>query len=132
MPAATLVKVTGTEHLETVVDVPEGDNVQIAPTVPTAVLDDVKLTEPLGAAVAAGGLVVSVTVAVQLVAPPGTIVMGGPQATTVTVLSFTGALLKLAIDPGPRLSGTEPPVPPLVIVTQVFGKLVPVQAEPVT
>jgi hypothetical protein len=131
VPAATPVKVT--VQREMVVDVDgEGDKVQLASTVPTAVFDDVKPTEPLGAAVAAGGLVISVTVAVQVIVPPGTIVVGAvPQTTPVDVASFT-TLEKLAIDPGPRLSGTEPPVPPLVIVIQVFGTLVPVQTEPVT
>ncbi len=39
-------------------------------------------------------------------------------------------VVKIAVSA--RLSGTEPPVPPLVMVTQVFGTLVPVQTEPIT
>ncbi len=53
VPTATPVKVT--EHLP-------ADKVQLAPTVPTAVFDDVKLTEPVGVLAA---FVVSATVAVQ-------------------------------------------------------------------
>jgi hypothetical protein len=130
LPVATPVKVT--EQLETVVDVAgEGDKVQLAPTVPIVVFDDVKPTEPLGAAVALGGLVISVTVAVQLVVPPGAIIVGGPQVTPVDVLSTAGGgVMMLATSA--RLSGTEPPVPPLVMVTQVFGTLVPVQTDPIT
>jgi hypothetical protein len=51
-----------------------------------------KLTEPVGVLEA---VVVSVTVAVQLVVPPGAIVVGGPQVTLVDVLSFP--LAKLAV-----------------------------------
>ena len=78
VPAATPVKVT--EQL------PAVDNIQLAPTVPTALLDDVKVTIPVGVLV---GVVVSVTVPLQLVVPPGTIVGGAvPQATLVDVLSL--------------------------------------------
>jgi len=85
-PAVRPVKVT--MQLETVVDVAgEGDNVQLAPTVPTTVLDDVKLTVPLGAAVAVGGLVVSVTVAVQVDVPP-MLIDAGLQTTAVEVMSL--------------------------------------------
>jgi hypothetical protein len=78
VPTATLVKVT--EQLAVV-----GDKGQLAPTVPTAVFDDAKLTEPVGVLDA---VVVSVTEAVQVEVPPGTIVVG-LQATTVLVVSST-------------------------------------------
>ncbi len=57
---------------------------QLATTVPTAVSDEVKLTEPVGVF---AGVVASVTVAVQVEVPPGRIVLG-LQATAVEVLSF--------------------------------------------
>jgi hypothetical protein len=60
------------------------DKVQLAPTVPTAVFDDVKVTEPVGVF---DRDVVSATVAVQVEAPPGTTV-AGLQATPVDVLSL--------------------------------------------
>jgi hypothetical protein len=78
VPTATLVKVT--EQLAVV-----ADKGQLAPTVPTAVFDGVKLTEPVGVLEA---VVVSVTEAVQVEIPPGTIVLG-LQATTVLVVSST-------------------------------------------
>jgi hypothetical protein len=78
VPEATPVKVT--EQLPAV-------NIQLAPTVPTAVFDDVKLTEPVGVFAA---FVVSITVAIQVVVPPTAIVVGGvPQTTAVEVLSGT-------------------------------------------
>ncbi len=79
VPAATPVKITGTEQLAVV------DKVQLAPTVPTAVFDDTKFTEPVGVLAA---FVISVTVAVQLEVPPAAIVVGGPQVTLVAVLSL--------------------------------------------
>src|SRR5438552_16345407 len=75
VPAATPVKAT--EHL------PE-DRKQLAPTVPTAVSEEVKLTTPVGVFEA---VVVSVTVAVQVETPVGTI-EPGLQATLVEVLSL--------------------------------------------
>jgi len=75
VPAATPVKAT--EHL------PE-DRMQLAPTVPTAVLEEVKLKVPVGVFEA---VVVSVTVAVQVETPVGTI-EPGLQATLVEVLSL--------------------------------------------
>ncbi len=75
VPVATPVKVA--VHLPDI-------RVQLVATVPAAVADDVKLTEPVGVLEA---VVVSVTVAIQLVVPPGTIVVGGPQTTAVDVLS---------------------------------------------
>ncbi len=56
---------------------------QLAPTVPTAVLDDVKVTEPVGVLAA---FVVSVTVAVQVDVPP-MLMLAGAQETLVDVLS---------------------------------------------
>ena len=75
VPIATLVKVA--MHLP-------DDKVQLAPTVPTDVFEDTKLTEPLGVF---EGVVVSVTVAVQAEAPVGKIVLG-LQVTAVAVLSL--------------------------------------------
>ena len=77
VPIATPVKV--------VAHFPE-DRVQLAPTVPTAVSEDVKLTVPVGVFEA---VVVSVTVAVQVEVALGAIVLG-LQATTVEVLSLLG------------------------------------------
>jgi hypothetical protein len=77
VPTATPVNVT--EHLP-------DDRVQLAPTVPTAVLDDVKLTEPVGVLET---VVVSVTVAVQVEEALGRIVPG-VQVTAVDVLSLEG------------------------------------------
>jgi hypothetical protein len=77
VPTATPVKVT--EHLP-------DDRVQLAPTVPIAVLDDVKLAEPVGVLEA---VVVSVTVAVQVEEALGRIVPG-VQVMAVEVLSFEG------------------------------------------
>ena len=57
--------------------------VQVAPTVPTAVFDEVKLTAPEGVFEA---VVVSVTVAVQVEVPPGAIELGVHE-TAVEVLS---------------------------------------------
>ena len=67
-------------------------NKQLAPTVPTAVFDDVKLTVPVGVF---AGVVVSVTVAVQVEVAPGTIVLG-LQTTLVEVVSNTW-FAKLAV-----------------------------------
>ncbi len=75
VPGATPVKVT--VHLPAV-------KLQLAPTVPTAVLDDVKVTEPVGVL---AGVVVSVTVAVQVDIPP-TLMLARAQETPVDVLSF--------------------------------------------
>jgi hypothetical protein len=80
LPAATPVAVT--------VQLPD-ERVQLAPTVPTAVLDEVKLTEPEGTF---DGVVVSVTVTVHVEVPPGRIVLG-PQETLVDVLSFVTVIV---------------------------------------
>ena len=80
MPAATPVKV--------VVQWPD-DSVQLAPTVPTAVFDEVKLTVPVGVLEA---VVVSVTVAVHVDVPPGAIELG-VQATAVEVLSLATVIV---------------------------------------
>jgi hypothetical protein len=118
VPTATPVKVT--EQL------PVADRMQLVPTVPTAVFDETKVTVPDGVFAAT---VVSVTVAVQLEVVTPTVIEAGVQATLVDVLSIVGVGVKtLAISA--RLSGTAPPVPPLVIVAQVFRTLVPVQTEP--
>ncbi len=77
VPAATPVKLT--EQL------PVADRMQLAPTVPTAVLDETKLTEPDGVFAAT---VVSVTVAVQVEVEP-TVIEAGLHATVVAVLSLT-------------------------------------------
>jgi hypothetical protein len=70
------------------------DNVQLAPIVPAAVFDDVKLTVPVGVL---AELDVSVTVAVQ-VAPPGRMTVLGLQDTLVDVLSLTGAVTVMVFD----------------------------------
>ncbi len=57
---------------------------QLAATVPTAVLDDVKVTEPVGVLAA---FVVSVTVAVQVDVPP-MLMLAATQETPVVVLSL--------------------------------------------
>ncbi len=75
VPVATPVNVT--------VHFPD-TRVQLGATVPTAMSDDVKLTEPVGVLEA---VVVSVTVAVQVEVAVGRIVPG-VQVTAVDVLSF--------------------------------------------
>ena len=85
MPAATAVNVTVHEP-----DV----KVQLAPTVPTAVFEDVKLTVPVGVLDA---VVVSVTVTVQVEVPPGAI-EPGLQETPVVVLSLLGAVTVIELD----------------------------------
>lgn len=65
------------------------DSAQLAPTVPTAELDDVKLTEPVGIF---DGVVVSATVTVQVEVPPGMIVLGVHE-TVVKVLSFVTVIM---------------------------------------
>jgi hypothetical protein len=80
LPAATPVAVT--------VQLSE-DRVQLAPTVPIAVLDEVKLTEPDGTF---DGVVVSVTVTVHVEVPPGRIVLG-LQETLVDALSFVTVIV---------------------------------------
>lgn len=75
VPEATPVKMT--VHLPAL-------SVQLEPTVPTAVFEEVKLTLPVGTLEA---VVVSVTVAVQVDPAPGAI-DAGLQATAVEVLSF--------------------------------------------
>ena len=74
-PAATPVNIT--EQL------PVESNVQPAPTVPTAVFDDVKLTLPVGVLAA---FVVSATAAVQVEVPP-VLMEAGLHTTIVEVLS---------------------------------------------
>src|SRR6266571_5906648 len=76
LPTPTPVKVT--EQL------PE-DRVQLVPIVPTAVFDDVKLTEPVGVFEVT---LRSVTVAVHVEVPP-MLMLAGLHATLVEVLSFT-------------------------------------------
>jgi len=75
VPGATPAKVTG--------QLPD-TRVQLAATVPTAVLEELKLTVPVGVFEA---VVVSVMVAVQVETPVGTI-EPGLQATLVEVLSL--------------------------------------------
>jgi len=79
VPTATPVKVT--EHVPEV-------RMQLAPTVPTAVFEEVKLAVPVGVL---DGVVVSATVTVQVEVPVGTIVLG-LQTTLVDVLSFAAAV----------------------------------------
>jgi hypothetical protein len=117
-PRAVAVKVT-----EQLVGLTVPFRVQLAPTVPTGGLEEMKLTVPVGAVGVAN---LSVTVAVHVEVAPGLIELG-LQTTAVDVGC---ALKKLAVSAS--CSGTEPPVPPLVMVTQVFGTLVPVQTEPIT
>lgn len=74
-PAATPVAVT--------VQLPE-ERVQLVPTVPKAVFDEMKFTVPVGTFVR---VVVSATVAVQVEVPLGRIV-AGLQETVVELLSF--------------------------------------------
>ena len=83
VPDATPVAVT--------VQVPD-DRVQVAPTVPAAEFDDVKLTEPDGTL---DGVVVSLTITEQVEAPPGRIVEG-LQETVVEVLSSCAAVTVIA------------------------------------
>jgi len=78
-PGATPVNVT--------VQVPP-NNVQLAPTVPTELSEDVKLTEPDGVL---AGFVVSETVAVQVEVPP-MLIEEGAQEATVEVLSSCAGL----------------------------------------
>ena len=106
VPGATPVKVT--------VQLPP-DNMQLAPTVPTAVLDDVKPTVPVAVF---AGVVVSVTVAVQVEVAPGTIV-AGLQVTPVDVLSSAAWFAKVAVW---TFSGSKPP-PPFEMKTQSGGWL---------
>ncbi len=75
VPAATPVK--------TAVQLPD-TRVQLAATVPTAVLDDVKLTVPVGVFAGVG---MSETVAVQVEVPP-MLIEAGAQDTTVKVSSL--------------------------------------------
>jgi hypothetical protein len=75
VPTATPVNVT--------VHLPD-DKVQLAPTVPTEVFEDTKLTVPPGVFDA---VVVSATVAVQVEIPVGTMLLG-LHATAVEVLSL--------------------------------------------
>ena len=79
-PGATPVKLT--EQLP-------DTKLQLAPTVPTAVLDETKLTEPVAVFDA---VVVSVTVAVQVETPP-MLIEAGLQTTAVEVLSFTTVIV---------------------------------------
>jgi len=76
VPGATPVKAT--EQLP-------ANNVQLDPTLTTAVFDEVKVTEPVGVF---DGLVVSVTVTVQVPVCPGATTLG-LQATTVSANSCT-------------------------------------------
>ena len=85
VPAATPVNV--------VVQWPD-DRVQLAPTVPTAVFEEVKLTVPVGVLEA---VVVSVAVAVQVEVPPGATELGVHE-TVVDVLSLVGAVTVMALE----------------------------------
>jgi hypothetical protein len=106
-------------------------SVQLAPTVKTAVLDETKLTVPVGVF---DGFVVSVTVAVQVDVPP-MIIVAGLQATAVEVLSFKartpavanafGSDTPATVAPTSAVSGTT--AAPLVIRIQSF---VPVTLPP--
>jgi len=84
---------------------------QLAPTVPIAAFDDVKLTVPVGVF---AGVVVSVTVAVHVEVAPGIMVFG-LQATAVDVLSSGAWLENVAVW---MFSGSKLP-PGLAIQTQV-------------
>ncbi len=75
LPGATPVKLT--EQLPTV-------RAQLAPTVPTAVFDETKVTVPVAVLAA---FVRSVTVAVQVDAAP-MLMLAGVQATAVDVVSL--------------------------------------------
>jgi len=80
VPEAVVPAVNVTVQLATPV-VAVADKVQLAPTVPTAVLDETKLTMPVGVV---GVVKVSVTVAVQVEVPPRLMEIG-LQATAVDV-----------------------------------------------
>ena len=84
---------------------PDDDSVQVAPTVPTAVLDEVKLTLPVGMCEA---VVVSATVAVHVEVPPGGIELG-LQETVVDVLSFGAATVIVLEVPELVLWDESPP-----------------------
>ncbi len=86
VPTATPVKAT--------VHLPD-DKMQLAPTVPTVVSDDVKLTVPVGVLDA---VVVSVTVTVQVEVAPGRIVLG-LHATLVDVVSLPVTVTVIVADP---------------------------------
>ncbi len=103
VPGKTPVKVT--------VQLPDVKG-QLAPTVPTAVFDDMKVTEPVGVLAA---FVVSVTVALQLEVPP-MLMLAGAQETLVDVLSIFPTLAVTIV------SGTAAAVVP-DMVTQKFGLL---------
>jgi hypothetical protein len=76
------------------VQLPEDDRAQLAPTVPTGVSDDVKATVPVGVLDA---VVVSVTVAVH-VEVATRLILAGPQLTLVDVLSFVGVVTLILPD----------------------------------
>lgn len=71
---------------------------QLAPTVPTELAEDVKVTVPVGVFAA---LVVSVTVAVQVEVPP-MLMLAGAHETEVDVLS-SGAGVTLIVPEVPEL-----------------------------
>jgi len=77
------VAVPGATPVKTAVQLPD-TRVQLAATVPTAVLDDVKLTVPVGVFAGVG---MSETVAVQVEVPP-MLIEAGAQDTTVKVSSL--------------------------------------------
>src|SRR5207249_10937949 len=81
--SSELVKVT--------VQVPDAPRVQLAPTVPTAVFDDVKLTVPVAVLAA---FVVSVTVAVHVDVPPMLIDRGAEDTAVVVLSLFTVIVLE--------------------------------------
>jgi hypothetical protein len=76
----------GATPLNVTMQVPD-TSVQLAPTVPTVVSDDVKVTVPVGVF---EGVVVSETVAVQVEVPPMPMLVDA-QDTTVEVLSKAAA-----------------------------------------
>ena len=106
VPATTAVNVT--EHVPDV-------NVQLAPTVPTAVLDEVKLTLPPGTLCA---FVVSATATAHVEVAPG-LIMLGLHVTLVEVLSFAdfvtvtvaAELVLVLCVPSPPYAAVTEPVP---------------------
>ncbi len=84
LPEVRPVNVTG--------QLPADDKMQLAPTVPTTVLDETKLTVPDGILAAfVVSATVAVMIAVQLVAPDATVQL--TELTVVVVLSFTTVIM---------------------------------------
>lgn len=82
-----IVKVPAPTPVAVTVQLPEV-RLQLLLTVPTRVLDEVKVTEPVGTL---DGFVVSATVVVHVDVPPGAIVVGAHE-TVVEVLSLPWAV----------------------------------------